>query len=356
MNTIRKRLFSVLFYALSVPILYLELMPTAHQPAHVQAQTNTPTPYDCNFIFAFTGIATQTGQPNNNNSRPCVAWRVTYTTTGFTAATVQFETSPDNSTWTAVPNTICSSSVQPPCVQDGANPMTSAAQGTAGIKAYGKYVRVKVTAVTGSGSGTVVVYGNKGASASAGSTGGAAGPTGPTGPSGTAGPTGPTGPAGASVTGPTGPTGPQGIAGSTGPTGPTGPAGSGNNIRTCVVITGDPGSASPALADDNDSPVACSNNYGGDWTITTVACWANAGSPTVTPILTGGTGTSILTGPLTCGTAAWAAGTVQGTAPVVHTFSGTGATCSSTPCSIDSNITAAGGTVKYLVVKITGTI
>lgn len=125
--------------------------------------------------------------------------------------------------------------------------------------------------------------------------------------------------------------------------------------KTCVVTVGDPGSASPVLANDNDSPVACPNDLGVDWTITTVACYADAGSPTVTPILTGGSATSVLTGALTCGTAAWAAGTVQGTAPVVHSFSGAGATCSSTPCSIDVNITTAGGTAKYLVVKIVGT-
>lgn len=141
-----------------------------------------------------------------------------------------------------------------------------------------------------------------------------------------------------------------------GPAGPTGAQGPGTNIKTCVVTLGDPGAASPLLADDNDSPVACPNDWQTDWTITTVACWANAGAPTVTPILTGGSATSVLTGALTCGTAAWAAGTVQGTAPVVHPFSGTGATCASTPCSIDVNITTAGGTAKYLVVKITGTI
>jgi hypothetical protein len=127
-------------------------------------------------------------------------------------------------------------------------------------------------------------------------------------------------------------------------------------VRMCLVLIGDPGAASAVLADDNDSPVACANEYGAAWTITTVACWANAGSPTVTPILTGGSGTSILTGALTCGTAAWAAGTVQGTAPVVNTFSGAGATCAATPCTIDVNITTAGGTAKYLVVKIVGTI
>jgi hypothetical protein len=127
------------------------------------------------------------------------------------------------------------------------------------------------------------------------------------------------------------------------------------HVKSCVVAVGDPGAASLVLADDNDSPSACTNETGTDWTITTVACFANAGSPTVTPILTGGSGTSILTGALTCGTAAWAAGTVQSTPPVIHSFSGTGATCSSTPCSADINITTAGGTAKYLLVKLTGT-
>ena len=123
-------------------------------------------------------------------------------------------------------------------------------------------------------------------------------------------------------------------------------------IKACTVVIGDPGSASPVLADDNDSPSACVNDTGVDWTITSVSCLANAGSPTVTPILTGGTGTSVLSGALTCGTSAFAAGTLSGT-PVVHSFSG--ATCSTTPCSIDANITTAGGTAKYLVLKIVGT-
>jgi hypothetical protein len=127
-------------------------------------------------------------------------------------------------------------------------------------------------------------------------------------------------------------------------------------VRTCTVIIGDPGSASAALANDNDSPVSCVNEYGVDWTIQTVSCWADAGSPTVTPILTGGSATSILTGALTCGTAAWASGTVQSSPPVVHSFSGTGSTCTSTPCSADVNITTAGGTAKYVVVRISGSL
>ncbi len=125
-------------------------------------------------------------------------------------------------------------------------------------------------------------------------------------------------------------------------------------IGTCEVVVGDPGAASPVLVNDNDTPSVCKNSFGSDYIITTVTCYADAGSPTVTPILHGGSGTSILSGALTCGTAALAAGTLNGT-PTVHTTSGTGATCSSTPCTLDMNITTAGGTAKYIVVDITYT-
>jgi hypothetical protein len=128
-----------------------------------------------------------------------------------------------------------------------------------------------------------------------------------------------------------------------------------DKIRTCVITIGDPGAASTALADDNDSPVACGNSWGTDWTITSVSVWANAGSPTLTPILTGGAATSVLTGAVTAGTGSWAAGTVNGS-PVVHSFSANGATCSVTPCTVDVNITTAGGVAKYIVVRIVGTI
>jgi hypothetical protein len=120
--------------------------------------------------------------------------------------------------------------------------------------------------------------------------------------------------------------------------------------RICEVVIGDPGSASPALANDNDTPVVCGNVTGADVTVTAVACYADAGSPTVTPILTGGG--AIVTGAITCGTASWAAGTISGT-PTIHSFSANGATCSSTPCTLDANITTAGGTAKYIVMHFT---
>ncbi len=125
------------------------------------------TPYDCFSVYTFSAATSQTGQNNSSSAAPCVAWRVTYTSTGFSSVTVQFETSPDNSNWTAVTNSICSSSVQPPCVTDGANPLAADVMGSSSMRAYGKYVRIHVTSVTGTGSGQVVTYGYRGTSASA---------------------------------------------------------------------------------------------------------------------------------------------------------------------------------------------
>lgn len=112
-------------------------------------------------------------------------------------------------------------------------------------------------------------------------------------------------------------------------------------VRTCIITTGDPGAASPVLVDDNDSPQVCKNKTGATMTITSVSCYADAGSPTVTPILSGGGATSILSGALTCSqTSGGAAGTLNGT-PTLTSNS-----------TIDANITTAGGTAKYTVITI----
>jgi parallel beta-helix repeat protein len=125
------------------------------------------TSFDCFSVYTFKGATAQAGQDNSSAAAPCVAWRVTYTSSGFSSVTVKFQTSPDNSSWSDVTNSICSSSVQPPCVTDGANPLASGVMGSASFRAYGKFVRVSVTSVTGTGSGQVVTYGYKGTSASA---------------------------------------------------------------------------------------------------------------------------------------------------------------------------------------------
>ncbi len=111
-------------------------------------------------------------------------------------------------------------------------------------------------------------------------------------------------------------------------------------VRPCEIVIGDPGSASPALANDNDTPAVCVNDSSQTMTITAVKCYADAGSPTVTPIITGGSGTSILSGALTCGTGSYATGTLNGTP--TETAGQT----------IDGNLTTAGGTAKYVVIRI----
>ncbi len=133
------------------------------------------TPPDCTFSFTFTGDATQTGVSNLSSSTPCANWRVTFTTTGTLATTVTFQTSPDNITFTSVPNTVCSSSVQPPCIFQGTNPLTGTAQGMTLFASYGNYVRVTTSSSSGTGTGSVRAYGAKGASAAASVPGGNSG-------------------------------------------------------------------------------------------------------------------------------------------------------------------------------------
>ena len=124
-----------------------------------------------------------------------------------------------------------------------------------------------------------------------------------------------------------------------------GPSLSANLIRPCEMAIGDPGAASNALADDNDALWECGNKFGATLTITAVECSADAGSPTVTPIITGGSGTSILTGALTCGTAgSFNSGTLNGTPT------------QTSGQTIDGDITTAGGTAKYIVIRITRTL
>lgn len=113
-------------------------------------------------------------------------------------------------------------------------------------------------------------------------------------------------------------------------------------VRVCEVVVGDPDSASPVLTNGNDTPGVCANKTGTAMTITAVECYADAGSPTVTPIITGG-GT-ILTGALTCGTGSFAAGTLSGTPTQANNG------------SIDANMTVAGGTARYVVIRITRTL
>jgi hypothetical protein len=175
MQTLRKALAFLLMLLASVWVFTSQQQTI--QTVYAQSQP------DCSYTFTFTGNAIQTGQDNRPTTHPCIAWRVTYTTTGTLTATVAFQTSPDNVTFTAVPNTICSVTVQPPCLTDGANPTASARTGTIAVRAYDAWTRVVTAGSAGTGTGTVTVYGYKGTSASAGAglSGGSGPPNGPAG-------------------------------------------------------------------------------------------------------------------------------------------------------------------------------
>jgi hypothetical protein len=110
--------------------------------------------------------------------------------------------------------------------------------------------------------------------------------------------------------------------------------------RMCEVHIWGSG-ASQALQDADDEAASCYNDFGVTETIAAVRCYANAGSPTVTPIVTGGGSTSILSSALTCGTASWASGTLNGT-PTLSSGS-----------TIDANVTTAGGTATNIRIVVT---
>jgi hypothetical protein len=108
--------------------------------------------------------------------------------------------------------------------------------------------------------------------------------------------------------------------------------------RVCEIHIWGSGT-SQVLQDADDEPASCYNGFGVTETITGVKCWANAGSPTVTPVITGG-GT-ILTGALTCGTGTISAGTLSGSPTLTSTS------------TIDANVTSAGGTATNIRIYIT---
>ena len=130
-------------------------------------------------------------------------------------------------------------------------------------------------------------------------------------------------------------------------------------VRLCDLDIGSVNPNAPPLENTDGLPTSCSNRYGKPWKITGLVCKANATpAPTILPILTGGTSASIITGgtPCTCGTA-WTACSLAGT-PVLNSFDtgGTSATCTTTPCTLDATISAAGGTARRLQMIFTGSL
>ena len=101
---------------------------------------------------------------NSNNT--CNAWVLTYQSTGFSALSIEVDTSNNNSSWT----------VASANVLVGSNPST-ALYGMIQLYAYGPYVSVDLSSVTGSGTVTWQLKGSNGVLALANSSGGGSGGT-----------------------------------------------------------------------------------------------------------------------------------------------------------------------------------
>ena len=114
-------------------------------------------------------------------------------------------------------------------------------------------------------------------------------------------------------------------------------------VRTCEMVYGSRVSGASAIPSDDDVPDVCSNLTGSTMTIVSVECKANTGDMTVTPIVSGGSATSILSGALTCGNGSFASGTLNGTPT------------QSNGVTLDFNVTA-GGTATYAVLRIKRTL
>jgi hypothetical protein len=120
--------------------------------------------------------------------------------------------------------------------------------------------------------------------------------------------------------------------------------------RTCLVqIT--PPVGKDVLAVGHNAVDACPNEFGADWVIKTVSCYADAGTPTVT-LRTKGTA-SFTQAPLPCGDKTWKSAAVVGT-PLLHSFSELGSTCAEPPCDLTATVAAVTGVSHWAVIRLTG--
>lgn len=128
---------------------------------------------DCQFTQTFTATGygvTASNQAVANLGTQCVTWRLSYYADNMTALSIQIEGAPDSAgspgTFSAVPTTACSSTVQPPCMLDGANPLTDINHNTEAFRGYYAWIALHVTVFTSPGSGEITarMYGYKGTS------------------------------------------------------------------------------------------------------------------------------------------------------------------------------------------------
>lgn len=121
---------------------------------------------NCSQALTITSAAAQTAvhsPSSGTGTSGCNTWTLTWSVTGFTAVTVQLEGSQDGSTFSALSGTSV--------ILVGANPTSwTTSTGSNGniivARAYFPYVRVNITAVTGSGSISTYLLGYSGTTAS----------------------------------------------------------------------------------------------------------------------------------------------------------------------------------------------
>lgn len=117
--------------------------------------------------------------------------------------------------------------------------------------------------------------------------------------------------------------------------------------RVCEIPIRGTGTAGVLLDTDHEAS-RCFNGFGVTETITSVSCWADAGTPTVLPIITGGSSTSILSSSLTCGTGSYTTADGLGGRPFVE-----GYPLITPGLSIDDKVATAGGSAHKVVIAIT---
>ena len=252
---------------------------------------------DCSIFFSFTAAGrTQPSGGFDNRQAGCTTWTISYSISGFSSITIALQGAPNNAgapgSWATYPNQTLITGSNPNTITSGADFLR--------LYGYNPWVRIDLTAATGSGvvTGSAFGYRSPAASNSGGTAsiacvgnpgdtigayrqicqtslgvlyacnnaagcslaadwvaaGGAAGPTGPTGATGPTGITGATGPTGTGTIGATGPTGTgatgptgTGTTGATGPTGVTGATGASGSGSGTVTVVGSGNLTSTAL-------------------------------------------------------------------------------------------------------------
>jgi hypothetical protein len=139
-------------------------------PAYSQV-TKTQNQPDCSTSFTLTAAAQDSPIINNLNLvGPCVAWTMSYSSTGFSALSLVIQDAPDAA---GAPGTFVTFAG---AVNTGINPNTAITSATTELTGYYPWMKVHLTSVTGSGKITGTLYGWK--NSASGSGGGGGGTTG----------------------------------------------------------------------------------------------------------------------------------------------------------------------------------